>query len=65
MLFRSLAPEIGYDAAAKLAKEAYKSGKTVRQIAKDQKVLSEKRLTELLDPWGMTKPGGPVGSAGG
>jgi len=61
----ALAPEIGYEAAAKLAKDAYKSGKTVRQIAKEQKVLSEKRLTELLDPWRMTEPGGSVGSAGG
>jgi len=61
----ALAPEIGYEAAAKLAKEAYKSGKTVRQIAKDQKVLPEKRLAALLDPWRMTEPGGPVGSAGG
>lgn len=61
----ALAPEIGYEAAAKLAKDAYKSGKTVRQVAKEQKVLSEKRLGELLDPWRMTEPGGPVGSAGG
>ena len=61
----ALAPEIGYEAAAKLAKEAYKSGKTVRQIAKEQKVLPEKRLNDLLDPWRMTEPGGPVGSAGG
>jgi fumarate hydratase class II len=61
----ALAPEIGYDAAAKLAKEAYKSGKTVRQVAQEQKVLSENRLTELLDPWRMTESGGPVGSAGG
>ncbi len=61
----ALAPEIGYEAAAKLAKDAYKSGKTVRQVAKDQKVLSDKRLAELLDPWRMTEPGGPVGSAGG
>ena len=50
---------------ATLAKAAYKSGKTVRQVATDQKILPEKRLTELLDPWRMTKPGGPVGSAGG
>ena len=61
----ALAPEIGYEAAAKLAKDAYKSGKTVRQMAKEQKVLPEKRLNELLDPWRMTEPGGPVGSAGG
>jgi fumarate hydratase class II len=61
----ALAPEIGYEAAAKLAKEAYKSGRTVREVAKEQKVLPEKRLDELLDPWRMTEPGGPVGSAGG
>ncbi len=61
----ALAPEIGYEAAAKLAKDAYKSGKTVREVAREQKVLAEKRLSELLDPWRMTKPGGPVGSAGG
>lgn len=61
----ALAPEIGYEAAAKLAKDAYKSGKTVRQVAKEQKVLSDRRLAELLDPWRMTEPGGPVGSAGG
>ena len=61
----ALAPEIGYEAAAMLAKEAYRSGKTVREVAKEQKVLPEKQLDELLDPWRMTEPGGPVGSAGG
>jgi fumarate hydratase class II len=61
----ALAPEIGYEAAAKLAKDAHKSGKTVRQLAKEQKVLPDKRLAELLDPWRMTETGGPVGSAGG
>ncbi|MGC4095774.1 MAG: class II fumarate hydratase [Nitrospira sp.] len=61
----ALAPEIGYEAAAKLAKDAYKSGKTVRQVAREQKVLPDKRLADLLDPWRMTEPGGPVGSAGG
>lgn len=61
----ALAPVIGYEAAAKLAKEAYRTGKTVRQVAREQQVLPEKRLSALLDPWRMTKPGGPVGSAGG
>jgi len=61
----ALAPEIGYEAAAKLAKEAYRSGKTVRQVAQEQKVLPDKQLETLLDPWRMTEPGGPVGSAGG
>jgi fumarate hydratase class II len=61
----ALAPEIGYEAAAKLAKEAYQSGKTVRQVAKERNVLPDDRLQQLLDPWRMTEPGGPVGSAGG
>ncbi|HZN45480.1 MAG TPA: class II fumarate hydratase [Nitrospiraceae bacterium] len=61
----ALAPEIGYEAAAQIAKDAYKTGKTVREMALEQKVLSEKRLEALLDPWRMTEPGGPVGSAGG
>lgn len=61
----ALAPVIGYEAAAKIAKDAFKSGKTVREVAKEQNVLPEKRLNHLLDPWRMTKPGGPVGSAGG
>jgi fumarate hydratase class II len=61
----ALAPEIGYEAAAQIAKDAYKSGKTVREVARERKILPERRLAELLDPWRMTEPGGPVGSAGG
>ena len=53
----ALAPEIGYDAAAAIAKESYKTGKTVRQIAREKKVLSAKRLDEILDPMRMTAPG--------
>jgi fumarate hydratase class II len=53
----ALAPVIGYDAAARVAKEAYKTGRTVRQIALAQKLLPEERLNELLDPWRMTEPG--------
>jgi fumarate hydratase class II len=60
-----LAPEIGYDAAAKIAKEAYRSGKSVRVVARSQNILPEERLAALLDPWRMTEPGGPPGSAGG
>ena len=52
----ALAPAIGYDAAAKIAKEAYKTGKTVREIARARRVLPEERLNELLDPWSMTMP---------
>ncbi|MEM7756321.1 MAG: class II fumarate hydratase [Planctomycetota bacterium] len=52
----SLAPVIGYDAAAKLAKDAFASGKTVRQVALDQNVLPSDELDRLLDPMAMTKP---------
>ncbi len=53
----SLAPVIGYDKAAQLAKTAYKEDKTVRQVAQEMKVLDEKELAKLLDLLSMTKPG--------
>ena len=53
----SLAPVIGYDNAAKIAKKAYATGKSVREVALEQKVLSAEKLNELLDPWSMTEPG--------
>jgi len=55
----ALAPVIGYDAAAKIAKESFTSGKTVREVAKAHKVLPEEKLNKILDPWRMTKPGIP------
>ncbi len=53
----SLAPVIGYDKAAALAKQAFSEGKTVRQVALETGVLPEAKLNELLDPMSMTKPG--------
>ncbi|MFC1481005.1 class II fumarate hydratase [Candidatus Neomarinimicrobiota bacterium] len=52
----SLAPVIGYDAAAGIAKEAYATGRTVREVAREKKVLSEDELSRLLDPLSMTEP---------
>jgi len=52
----SLAPEIGYDSAAKIAKEAYETGKTVREVALEKEVLPADKLNDLLDPWSMTEP---------
>jgi fumarate hydratase class II len=60
-----LAPIIGYDAAAKIAKEAYETGKTVRQVALEKKVLPEDDLNKVLDPWAMTEPGVTKWSVGG
>ncbi len=45
----SLAPKIGYDAAAKIAKEAYANGMTIRQLCLKKKVLPEDELNKLLD----------------
>jgi fumarate hydratase class II len=60
----SLAPVIGYDRAAEIAKESANTGKTVRQICRERQVLPEDQLNRALDPVEMTKPGG-VGSTGG
>jgi fumarate hydratase, class II len=45
-----LAPVIGYEKAAAIAKEAYKSGRTVREIAREKSGIPEDRLSQLLDP---------------
>ncbi len=52
----SLAPVIGYDKAAALAKEAFATGKAVRQVARDQQVLDDAELDRLLNPDAMTRP---------
>lgn len=49
-----LAPEIGYEKAAAIAKEAYQSGRTVREVALERSGLTEERLNELLDPRSQT-----------
>uniref|UniRef100_A0A7C2K245 Fumarate hydratase class II n=1 Tax=Schlesneria paludicola TaxID=360056 RepID=A0A7C2K245_9PLAN len=54
----SLNPYVGYEKAAALAKEAFKSGKTIRDLCREQKVLPEDQLTRALDPWSMTEPQG-------
>jgi len=57
MLATALAPVIGYDAAAEIAKEAAKTGKTVREIALAKGVLTAKQLKTILDAEAMTEPG--------
>ena len=52
----SLAPIIGYDNAAAIAKEAYATGSTVREVARKKGVLSDEELDRVLDPLSMTKP---------
>ncbi|MFQ5501652.1 MAG: lyase family protein, partial [Phycisphaerae bacterium] len=53
----SLAPVIGYDRAAAIAKKAFQTGKTVREVALAEQVLPEEQLNALLDARSMTEPG--------
>ncbi len=54
-----LAPEIGYDKAAHIAHLAHESGRTVREVALELKILPEVKLKEILNVEEMTRPGIP------
>ena len=56
----ALNPYIGYAAAAEIAKESVKTGRTVTEIALGRKLLDEKLLREILDPYRMTEPAPPI-----
>ena len=64
MLATALAPVIGYDEAAKLAKEAFRSGRTIRELALERGLAADE-LDRLLDPAAMTEPGLGSGLGGG
>jgi aspartate ammonia-lyase len=53
----ALNPFIGYDRAAEVAKEAMARGIPLRQVVLEKKLLTEKQLDEILDPYAMTTPG--------
>jgi fumarate hydratase class II len=61
----ALAPEIGYDKAAKIAKLAYETGRTVREVALEISGLDKKKLDKLLDPKSQAELGAGPGTAGG
>ncbi len=64
MLATALAPVIGYDEAAKLAKAALASGRTIRELALERG-MDAAELDRLLDPAAMTEPGLGAAGAGG
>jgi fumarate hydratase, class II len=64
MLATALVPVIGYDEAGNLAKEALKTGKTIRELAL-ARGMDPADLDRLLDPAAMTEPGLGSGPAGG
>ncbi len=57
MIVTALAPEIGYDKAAELAKQAFEERRTIREVAVEQGILTGEKLDELLDLTAMTRPG--------
>ena len=65
MLGTALAPAIGYDAAAAIAKEAASTGQTIREVATLRTEITEGQLDELLNPEEMTKPSLEVRGGGG
>ena len=54
----ALNPYIGYLAAAEVAKESAKTGKTVVEIVRERKLLTEEQIAKVFSPEGMTHPGG-------
>ena len=50
----ALNPVLGYDKATELANEAYKSGKGILQIIREQHILTEQQIQELLNPAKLT-----------
>jgi fumarate hydratase, class II len=64
MLVTALVPAIGYDAAAALAKEAYATGRTIRELAREKTSLSEADLVKILDPSHMVEPGRKFAGSG-
>jgi aspartate ammonia-lyase len=62
-LAAALNPYIGYAAAAEVAKESVKTGRTVTEIALERKLLDEKLLRKILDPYRMTEPAPPIKAA--
>lgn len=53
----ALVPKLGYDTAAKLGKEAYQTGETLRNLVLKHGLMSEAELDKALDLLSMTRPG--------
>jgi len=53
----ALLPHLGYETASALAKEAYETGRAIRDIILDQGLLTEDEINHILSPKEMTRPG--------
>ncbi|MEK7816709.1 MAG: aspartate ammonia-lyase, partial [Actinomycetota bacterium] len=59
-LAAALNPYIGYSAAADLARESVRTGRTILELAREKKLLDDDTLRQILDPQRMTEPTVPV-----
>ena len=57
ILVTALNPVIGYEKGAAIAKQAYKEGRPIREVAEQETDLSAAKLKQLLDPLELTKGG--------
>jgi fumarate hydratase class II len=64
MLATAFSPVVGYDEAGKMAKQALKEGRTIREVARERG-FSDAELDEILDPAKLTEPGLEAGPGGG
>jgi fumarate hydratase class II len=65
MLVTALNPHIGYDAAAAVAKEAFATGQSLREVVLARGLMDAVALDRALSPLAMTRPGDGNLSAGG
>ncbi|MFC4307504.1 class II fumarate hydratase [Steroidobacter flavus] len=65
ILVTALNPVIGYEAGAKIAKEAYATGRPIKDVAAEHTQLSDEELSKYLDPRELTKAGGKAQGGGG
>ncbi len=56
MTITALAPEVGYERCAQLAKQAHKEGKTIKQLVGELELMPPERLEELMNYDAMTRP---------
>ena len=53
----ALNPYIGYDKAAELVKKSVKTGRSIRELVREEGLMTDEELDQALDVLGMTKGG--------
>ncbi|RVU54144.1 aspartate ammonia-lyase [Anaerosphaera multitolerans] len=56
-MITAINPYVGYDRAAKIAQEALKTGKSIRELILRDELIPESEIDDILDPFKMLKPG--------